>query len=450
MSGSWPKIIRDPVHDIVLFEDNACDRLLLDLINTREFQRLRRIKQLGMSELVFPGTNHSRFAHSIGVMHNARRFLDRLAKVCDEGISVEHRTAVLAASLLHDVGHGPFSHTFEKITGEDHEARTLQVIRDNSTEVCKRLKKHSKELPEVLAAFFDEDMEEDRRDAAMPPHLTQVVSSQLDADRFDYLLRDSYATGTDYGHFDAGWHIEHLHLDGQKKRLFLSHKALMAAEAYVFARSRMYRTVYYHKTTRAAEVMLRLVLKRYKELLQKARSAKAKEAVAPGAPPGVLAAFSGSLTLGDYLAFDDHAISEFLKRCAYASDPVLQSSGVGLAERKLFKAVEASDAQAADVGRFTTAASQAISKAHLDQEYSFVEDSPGDTPYKPCDPDDTKPATQIYAQTTLGEIIEISKQSPAVHVLRSKYSLLRYYFPQSIRTTIEKIAKTTIIKETRK
>ena len=148
--------------------------------------------------------------------------------------------------------------------------------------MCKRLKKHSKQLPEVLATFFDEDMEEDRRDAVMPPHLTQVVSSQLDADRFDYLLRDSYATGTDYGNFDAGWLIEHLHLDGQKKRLFLSHKALMAAEAYVFARSRMYRTVYFHKTTRAAEVMLRLVLKRFKELVQKARSANAKEAVVPG------------------------------------------------------------------------------------------------------------------------------------------------------------------------
>jgi HD superfamily phosphohydrolase len=450
MSDSWPKIIRDPVHNIVPFEDNSCDQLLLALINTREFQRLRRIKQLGMSELVFPGANHSRFAHSIGVLHNARRFLDRLAKVCDEKIFFEHRTAVLAASLLHDVGHGPFSHTFEKITGEDHEGRTLQVIRDSSTEVCKRLKKHSKQLPEVLAAFFDEDMEEDRRDAVMPPHLTQVVSSQLDADRFDYLLRDSYATGTDYGNFDAGWLIEHLHLDDRKKRLFLSHKALMAAEAYVFARSRMYRTVYFHKTTRAAEVMLRLVLKRFKELLQQARSAKAKEAVVPGSPPGVVTAFSSSLTLGDYLALDDHAISEFLKRCAYAKDPILQSLGTGLAERKLFKAVEASDAQAGDVGKFTTAASQAIGQAGLDQEYSFVEDSPGDTPYKPYDPDDTKPATQIYAQTTLGEIIEISKQSPAVQVLRSKYSLLRYYFPQSIRATIEKIAKTTIIKEARK
>jgi uncharacterized protein len=450
MSATWPKIIRDPVHDIVTFEENKCDQLLLDLINTREFQRLRRIKQLGMSELVFPAANHSRFAHSIGVMHNARRFLDRLAKVSDDGISTEHRTAVLAASLLHDVGHGPFSHTFEKITGEDHEARTLEIIRDNSTEVNKRLRKYSRQMPDTLAAFFDQDMEEDRRDSVMPPHLTQVVSSQLDADRFDYLLRDSFATGTDYGQFDAGWLIEHLHLDGDKRRLYLSHKAVMAVEAYVFARSRMYRTVYFHKTTRAAEVMLRLVLKRYRELLGKARSEKTKHAVVPGAPPAVVAAFAGDMSLGGYLELDDHAVSVFLKRCAHASDAVLQSLGTGLADRKLFKAVEASDASASDVGRFTAAASEAIRKTGLDPDYSFVEDTPGDTPYKPYDPDDAKPATQIYAQTTLGEIVEISKQSPAVQVLKSRYSLLRYYFPASIRGKIEKIAKTTIIKETQK
>jgi HD superfamily phosphohydrolase len=450
MTGVWPKIIRDPVHNIIPFEDNSCDRLLLDLINTREFQRLRRIKQLGMSELVFPAANHSRFAHSIGVMHNARRFLDRLSKVCDDKIEPEHQTAVLVASLLHDVGHGPFSHTFEKITGEDHEARTLEVIRDNSTEVHQRLKKYSKELPNVLAAFFDEDMEEERKNAVMPPHLTQVVSSQLDADRFDYLHRDSYSTGTDYGRFDDGWLIEHLHLDDNKKRLYLGSKALMAAEAYVFARSRMYRTVYFHKTTRAAEVMLRLVLKRYNELLSKAKAKGAREKIVPGAPPSVVAAFSGPLTLGDYLALDDHAISEFLKRCSFANDPELQSLGAGLGERKLFKAVEASDAQAADVGKFTSAAAHLLSQAGLDPDYSFVEDTPGDTPYKPYDPDDAKPATQIYAQTTLGEITEISKQSPAVQVLKSKYSLLRYYFPASIRDKMEKIAKAALVKDTKK
>jgi HD superfamily phosphohydrolase len=275
MSGSWPKIIRDPVHDIIPFQDTACDRLLLRLIETAEFQRLRRIKQLGMSELVFPGANHNRFAHSLGVMNTARRFLSTLER--ESGIvPEEQRIAVLTASLLHDVGHGPFSHTFEKVTGESHEARTIEIIQDPDTEVHKCLSDFDAKLPQTLAAFFDEDLEGRQRDALIPPHLTQVVSSQLDADRFDYLLRESYATGTQYGRFDANWLLQHLHLDGDKKRFYLSHKGIIAAEAYVFARHHMYKTVYFHKTTRAAEVMLRLLFKRLKELLltkkNKARS----------------------------------------------------------------------------------------------------------------------------------------------------------------------------------
>src|SRR5947207_4383131 len=135
MSGTWPKIILDPVHNIINFEDRAAHKLLLDLINTREFQRLRRIKQLGMSELVFPGSNHSRFAHSIGVMHVARMFIERLQLVFRHPLTEYQQGMVLAAALLHDVGHGPFSHAFEKITGEDHEKRTVEVILSSGTDV---------------------------------------------------------------------------------------------------------------------------------------------------------------------------------------------------------------------------------------------------------------------------------------------------------------------------
>ena len=135
MAGTWPKVIRDPVHELIPFEDHPCDRLLWDLINTREFQRLRRIKQLGVCELVFPGANHSRFAHSIGVMHIARSFLARIRRVWPELLDEERETLVLAAALVHDVGHGPFSHSFESITGDRHESRTLEIILDPSTEI---------------------------------------------------------------------------------------------------------------------------------------------------------------------------------------------------------------------------------------------------------------------------------------------------------------------------
>jgi len=442
MSGSWPKIVRDPVHDIIPFEDTPCDRLLLKLIDTAEFQRLRRIKQLGMSELVFPGANHSRFAHSLGVMHMARRFLVTLERETGSPLPEDQKTAILAASLLHDVGHGPFSHTFEKVTSENHEARTLEVITDQSTDVNKCLRQHQVQLPDTIAAFFDEDQEEERPDAVLPAHLTRVVSSQLDADRFDYLLRDSYATGTQYGRFDANWLVHHLHLD-DRKRFYLSHKAFAAAEAYVFARYHMYRTVYFHKTTRAAEVMLRLLFKRFKDLLGKA---KAKAKVVPNAPPAIVEAFSGSMSLDHYLSLDDHAVSEFLKGCKASRDSVLQSLGEGILDRKLFKAVEASDAEAVDVGKFTAEATSALRAEKHDPNYAFVEDTPGDTPYKPYDPDEAKPATQIYVETTLGSIKELSTLSDTVLQLRKRYSLLRYYFPESLRTKIDPIARTTLNK----
>src|SRR6516165_6758808 len=132
MAGTWPKVIRDPVHELIPFEDTPCDRLLWDLINTREFQRLRRIKQLGVCELVFPGANHSRFAHSIGVMHIARSFLARVRRVWPGLLDDARETLVLAAALVHDVGHGPFSHSFESVTGDRHETRTVEIILDRS------------------------------------------------------------------------------------------------------------------------------------------------------------------------------------------------------------------------------------------------------------------------------------------------------------------------------
>ena len=135
MSNNWPKVFRDPVHNLISFADTPCDRLLLELIDTREVQRLRRIKQMGVTELVFPGANHSRFAHSLGVLHTARLFLDQLTRHHGQSLPQEQRAFLLAAALLHDVGHGPFSHSFEQITGRRHETYTRAVIHDESTEV---------------------------------------------------------------------------------------------------------------------------------------------------------------------------------------------------------------------------------------------------------------------------------------------------------------------------
>ncbi len=449
MSKNWPKVIRDPVHNIIPFEDTGCDRLLLDLINTREFQRLRRIKQLGMSELVFPGANHSRFAHCIGVMHVARRMMKRVARLGGKKIPEDQRTAVLAAALLHDVGHGPFSHAFEKVTGQSHEARTLEIIQCRSTEVGKRLRQHDTKLPERLAVFFDEDVDAEKRKAAeIPDYLTQVVASQLDADRFDFLLRDSYATGTDYGRFDLDWLLLQLRFDVERGRLFVGRKAMDATEAYVFARYHMYRSVYFHKTVRSAEVMVRLALARFKALLD-ATSAKKKHQVVPGASTRVVEAFTGTLSLAHYLELDDVSLLDFFKVCAKASDKLLGSLARGLIERKLYKAIDVTESEKAHIGDFVSRAEGVVSKARLLKEYAFVAETAADTPYKPYDPDASRPASQIYVETARGQNVEISTRSDALVQLRKKYEFVRYYFPESIRDSIDKVANDTLRKENR-
>lgn len=441
MSSTWPKIIRDPVHNIIPFEDNECDRLLLALINTKEFQRLRRIKQLGMSQYVFPGADHSRFAHSIGVMQNARRFLVRLERLSPAEVNEDRRLVVTVAALLHDIGHGPFSHTFENIAGENHEKRTLEIIKDEATEVNEVLKRTSSDLPDRLAVFFDENTDDsDLEQADVPAFLTQVVSSQLDADRFDYLVRDSLSTGTDYGEFDHDWMVQHLLMDESKGRFYLSHKALSAAESYVFARYHMYRTVYFHKTTRAAEVMLRLLFNRYKELGEKVTNDIERKKIAPDCPSCVFLAFRQQMTLAQYLELDDHAITEFLRSCIRSTDLVLKELATGLLFRKLWKAQDVTDSDTVGIGKLVSDVMTKIKELGLNPDYSWADDSPSDTPYKPYDPDDTQPATQIYVDTQSEGPKELSTVSDGVAALKKKYTLVRYYFPDQIRTHVKEIA----------
>jgi hypothetical protein len=443
MAGTWPKVIRDPVHELIPFEDTPCDRLLWDLINTREFQRLRRIKQLGVCEIVFPGANHSRFSHSIGVMHIARSFLARIRRVWPGLLDEEREALVLAAALVHDVGHGPFSHSFESITGDRHESRTLEIILDRSTEIhqCLASYRHCADLVRKLSFFFGENAANDEPlGAEFPSLLTQIVSSQLDADRFDYLQRDSHATGADYGRFDWKWLIHNLNLDHEKGRFYLDRKALAEAERYVFARYHMYRTVYFHKTSRAAEVMLRLIFKRFKQLFDLEGPGADVSALVPGAPESVLTAFSGRPTLAVYLALDDHAMTELFKACARGNDPLLEELGAGLLNRKLYKAVDVTFASPRAATDFAVAASDKIRRLGLDPAYALVGDSPTDTPYKPYGPDDEKPVDQIFVEVPSGGWQEISQASRSIDTLQNEYSLLRYYFPGRIRDVVASVA----------
>jgi HD superfamily phosphohydrolase len=268
--------IRDPIHGLIVFDDDGLvDESVWTLLNTPDVQRLRRIKQLGVSEFVFPSASHTRFAHSVGVFHNARRLVGLIRREIElgrvEGEFNETRAKVaLFAALLHDIGHGPFSHAFEearkalaaesasKTKIRNHEAFTAELIRDNSGEISKILGAsgvRAEDVADLVAAETPTDM------------YHAVVSSSFDADRLDYLVRDRYMTGTGAGAIDLDWLMDNVRVaaidfsppdaDGTdpiyEHSFCLEHKARDAAEDFLLARYRLFTNVYLHKATRGIE-----------------------------------------------------------------------------------------------------------------------------------------------------------------------------------------------------
>ena len=182
------KVLKDPVHSYI----HIYYEVVWQCIDSKEFQRLRRIRQLGGDFQVYPTAEHSRFSHSLGVYEIVRRMVTEIKSLSNE-LSEYDKVSVMLAGLLHDVGHGPFSHAFEHVTNHSHEDYTVKIILGN-TELNAVLSKVSKNLPHDIVAIIQHTHKNDI--------LNQIVSGQLDADRMDYLLRDSYFTATSYGQFD--------------------------------------------------------------------------------------------------------------------------------------------------------------------------------------------------------------------------------------------------------
>src|SRR4029079_3201754 len=252
------RIYRDPVHNIIrLRTDNREGELMMRLIDAPEFQRLRRIKQLGLGLYTYQGAEHSRFTHSLGAFHLMSRVLDRLSE--KYSINEDDRTAARAAALLHDVGHGSFSHVMEKVLGLHHERWTVEAVLSEATEIGQLLRSHSPELPGKVAAIIEGKFQ--------PAALAQLVSSQLDVDRMDYLLRDSLMTGAKYGIYDLEWIINALAIDEAADRIYVEARGLYAVEEYLQARYYMFRQVYFHRTLRSAEAALRSIIRRALRML---------------------------------------------------------------------------------------------------------------------------------------------------------------------------------------
>ncbi len=230
------KFIRDSVHG-----DLQLEEFEVSLADTPEIQRLRRIKQLGFTYLVYPGANHSRFEHSIGTMYLASRLALNLE------LDEDTQTLVRSCALLHDAGHGPFSHVSEGVIDSSHEELTSKLIKES-------------QLGDILSEKFS--INEIIKVISGKGPLGQMISGELDVDRMDYLLRDSYYTGVAYGVIDVERLIFNMKLDDG---LILQSKGVQAAESMLLARYFMYPSVYQHHTTRIVNSMFRRCLKKLLE-----------------------------------------------------------------------------------------------------------------------------------------------------------------------------------------
>lgn len=256
------KIFRDPLFNYVAV-DRGRDEWLLDLIDTPEVQRLRRIHQLGVSHFTYPGADHTRLSHTLGVLHLMQHAWRRVEAI-EQGPGVERaRHLLLAAAVLHDVGHGPFSHLFEPALGIDHEDWSCKIISCPNTSIYQKLTEHDIPVDQVTALI-----EKDNRQR--PPWQKTLLASELDVDRLDYLRRDSYFTGSGYGHFDWYRILNSFTLhttDEGFKILVWPDATIYPIEEYVFSRFYMYNNVYQHKTTRGFEKLVLSAWKRAGHLL---------------------------------------------------------------------------------------------------------------------------------------------------------------------------------------
>ena len=317
------KIINDPVLGFITIPNE----LIYELVQHPLFQRLTRIKQLGLANVVYPGAQHTRFQHSLGAMHLVGEAVKQL-RLKGQVITAAEENGVLAAMLLHDVGHGPFSHVLENtlIENVSHEELSLKMMEAINDEMGGRL---------GLAIKIFKDEYEKR-------FLHQLISSQLDMDRMDYLCRDCFFTGVMEGSIGAARIIKMLNVSDDK--LVVEAKGIYSIENFLVARRFMYWQVYLHKTSVAAEKMLVNILRRAKELVKSGVDLFATPALRYFLENDVDAnSFDTDYVLKRYEELDDVDVMSAVKVWMKADDVVLRELSKGFIERRFFKTVTGDD-----------------------------------------------------------------------------------------------------------
>ncbi|MBI3951668.1 MAG: HD domain-containing protein, partial [Acidobacteria bacterium] len=419
------RIYRDPVHNIIsLDQDSEQDRVLIALIDAPEFQRLRRIRQLGLALYTYQGAEHSRFVHSLGVMHLMNRVLTLLSNHHD--IDDEVKLVARCAALLHDIGHGPFSHVIEPLLGCRHEVWSVKIISDPKTHIHRILSEADAELPENVVAVIEHRY--------TPRFVTQLVSSQLDVDRFDYLLRDSLMTGAKYGYFDMEWILHALEFDPQQDYICISAKGLYAVEEYLQARYYMFRQVYFHRHLRTATVLLKNIFRRAIELNDEGRL----QFNFPDSAMGKLLRKQPLMT-DEYLQLDDHDLMFFIKQWASEPDLILRDLASRFLNRRIFKSIDLTVTGALKQ-EFIERARLITKQAGYDPDYYVDEDRASDVPYlAPYSPQEASPESHICIALD-EQLTEITQVSPLVAGMR-RFHLNRLCFPEEVSEAVTNLAR---------
>ncbi|HLR08453.1 MAG TPA: HD domain-containing protein [Bacillota bacterium] len=401
---SEEKVFKDPVHKYV----HVTDRVIWDLIATPEFQRLRRIKQLGTTNLTFHGGEHSRFNHSLGVYEIVRRIIYNFRNRTHW--DNDKRLLSLCAALLHDLGHGPFSHSFEKVFKLDHEQFTQKIILGDTmvNTILERVHPgFAREVADVIGKTHPDQL------------VVSLISSQIDADRMDYLQRDAYFTGVSYGHFDMERILRVMR--PIEDQVVIKSTGMHAVEDYIMSRYQMYWQVYFHPVTRSAEVILSKILQRAKHLYEIDYDFKLE-------PMHFISFFTGNPSLEEYLRLDEMIVYYYFQLWQDEDDPILRDLCERFVNRRLFKYIEFNpNSQMDDYMRLH----QLFYEVGIDPDYYLVVDSSSDLPYDFYRPGEEEERLPIHLLMPNHELKELSRQSDIVESISGKKRTdHKLYFPQ--------------------
>ena len=399
------KVFKDPVHKYIYVQDP----IIWDLINTAEFQRLRRIRQLGTSYLTFHGAEHSRFSHSLGVYELVRKIISQFERNGYEDWPIEEKRLCLCSALLHDIGHGPFSHSIETLFGQHHEQWSCRIILED-TEVNQVLRNVDQRFPDKVAEVINKTYPQEI--------VISLVSSQLDADRMDYLLRDAYSTGVNYGMYDLERILRIIRPHHGK--LVVKESGMHAVEDYLMSRYQMYWQIYFHPVTRSSEIILRSIFRRAQTLYSSHYSFEFMI-------PALEKLFTNHLHLSDYLKLDEALMQTAFSMWTMEQDKILVDLCRRFLNRKLFKYVAVEMPISERIKKFITY----VEQAGYDPKYYVEVDHPHNLTYDVYRPEQTTEQIPIMLLDSANELVEISTRSNVIQsisgTLVGKY---RLYFPE--------------------